>query len=214
MNEALLQQKVYRGYALAAQRIGPNFGLYRPASAINPLASGNLITTLPASFNAEDMTYGKPNKYGKATWYCLVDGTQTQVGDYLVNSTQTFFIAAMQPILPILAVECNRVLNIFRPQQQTAPGDNPYGGTTDANMTELLTAWPASVLQGSKGEKDGAVLPGDVRLPWWAILLPAFPGVTLRSADIITDDISRRYIISSAELTDLGWRCTAMQAQT
>jgi len=78
----------------------------------------------------------------------------------------------------------------------------------------LMTAWPASVLQGAKGEKDGAVLPGDVRLPWWAILLPAFPGVTLRSADIITDDIDRRFIISSAEKTDLGWRITAMQAET
>ncbi|MDE1139969.1 hypothetical protein [Paraburkholderia tropica] len=213
MDSAKLQQKVYSGYAKAAKRIGPPYDQYRPANPLDPFQGGPL-QTLYASFNAEDMTYGRPNKYGKATWYCLVDGSQTQVGDYLINGDKTYFIAAQQTILPILAVECNRTINIFRPQQQTAAGLNPYGGTIDSNQTELMSGWPASVLQGTKGDKEGAVLPGDVRLPWWAILLPAYPGVTLLTADIITDDINRRYIISSAELTDLGWRCTCMQAQT
>lgn len=214
MDAAFLQSKIYYGYAKSAQYIGPIYSLYRPTSAVNPIAPATLLGTLNASFNAMDMTYGKPNLYGKPLWYALVDGTQTAVGDYLVNDDKTYFIAAMQQTLPILAVECNRTLNIFRPQQQTQAGVNPYGGTVDDNQTELMTAWPASVLQGTKGEKDGAVLPGDVRLPWWAILLPAYPGVTLLTADIITDDIDRRYIISSAEESDLGWRITAMQAQT
>ena len=213
MDAAYLQSKIYYGYAKSAKYIGPSFQLFRPSSATNPFQYGPL-GTLNASFNAMDMTYGKPNVYGKPLWYALVDGTQTQVGDYLTNADKTYFIAAMQQTLPILAVECNRTINVFRPQQQTAAGVNPYGGTIDSNQTEIMTAWPASVLQGTKGEKEGAVLPGDVRLPWWAILLPAYPGVTLLTADIITDDIGRRYIISSAELTDLGWRITAMQAQT
>jgi hypothetical protein len=214
MDAALLQQKIYYGYGKAAQFIGPPYNLFRPTSALNPTAQQNQIGTLSASFNAQDMNYSKPNVYGKPLWYALLDGSVTQVGDYLIGCNQTYFIAAMQTTLPILAVQCTNTLNVFRPQQQTAPGVNPYGGTVDENQTELMTAWPASVLQGTKGEKDGAVLPGDVRLPWWSILLPAWPGVTLRSADIITDDINRRYIISSAEITDLGWRITAMQAQT
>jgi hypothetical protein len=208
-----LQKKVYAGYAKAALRIGPVFSLFRPSDPLNPLGFGP-IATLNASFNAEDMAYGRPNKYGKPTWYCLVDGTQTQVGDYLINATQTFFIAAMQPILPILAVDCNRTINVLRPQQQTGLGAVGYGGDIDANETPLMTGWPASVLQGTKGEKNEVNLPGDVRNPWWQILMPAFPGVVLQSADIITDDIGRRYIVSSAELTDLGWRMTAMSAQT
>lgn len=214
MDAIKIQQKIYAGYGKAAKRIGPSYDLYRPSSAANPLALVNKIATLPASFNAEDMTYSRPNKYGKPTWFCLVDGNQTKVGDYLVNADKTYFIAAMQQTLPILAVECNRTINVFRPQQQTANGLNPYGGTIDSNQTELMTAWPASILQGSKGDKEGAALPGDVRLPWWVILLPAASGTMLLTADIVTDDINRRYIISSAELTDLGWRMTAMQAQT
>ncbi|WP_318833697.1 hypothetical protein [Burkholderia cepacia] len=214
MDAAKLQTKVYKGYGKAAQRIGPLFTIYRPSSASNPISSGNIVTSLNASFNAEDMTYSRPNKYGKATWFCLVDGTQTRVGDYLSNASQTFFIAAMQQTLPILTVECNRRVNLLRPYQVSGVGETGYGGDTAAGETPLMTGWPASVLQGTKGEKNEVALPGDVRNPWWIVLLPAFAGVTLRTADIITDELSRRYIISSAELTDLGWRCTAQQAQT
>ncbi|MDE1179495.1 hypothetical protein [Paraburkholderia sp.] len=121
MDSAKLQNRVYKGYQKAALRIGPLYGVYRPSSPLDPLGLGPVVT-LNASFNAEDMTYSKPNKYGKPTWFCLVDGTQVMVGDYLINDSQTFFIAAMQPILPILAVDCNRTINVLRPQQQTAVG--------------------------------------------------------------------------------------------
>lgn len=213
MDATKLQSKVWSGYAKAAKRIGPVYQLFRPSSATNPFQYGPL-GSLNASFNAEDMTYGRPNKYGKPTWFCLVDGSQVQVGDYLTNATQTFFIAAMQPILPILAVDCNRTVNVLRPQQQTGVGAVGYGGDTDANETPLMTGWAASVLQGTKGEKNEVNLPGDVRNPWWQILMPAFPSVTIRTSDIVTDEIGRRYIVSSAELTDLGWRMTVQQAQT
>lgn len=212
MDSVKLQKKVYSGYAKAALRIGPIFNLYRPTDPLAPISSP--IASLNASFNAEDMTYGRPNKYGKPTWFCLVDGTQTQVGDYLINDDKTYFIAAQQTILPILAVDCNRTINVLRPQQQMGEGLLGYGGDTDENETPLMTGWPASVLQGTKGEKGEVNLPGDVRNPWWQMLFPAFPGVNLRTADIITDDLQRRYVISSAELTDLGWRCTSQQAQT
>ena len=213
MDSATLQQRLYKGYAKAAQYIGPSFQLFRPSSATNPFQYGPL-GTLNASFNAMDMTYGKPNVYGKPLWYALVDGTQTLVGDYLTNADKTYFIAAMQQTLPILAVECNRTINVYRAGQQATVGALPYGGNTAVAETLLMQGWPASVLQGTKGENGGVGLPGDVRLPWWAILMPAFPGVTLRAYDILTDELNNRYIISSAELTDLGWRFTALQAQT
>jgi hypothetical protein len=117
--------------------------------------------------------------------------------------------------LPILVVECNRTVNITRPQVQTAYGAvSDYEGTTAANETPLMSGWPASVLQGTKGEKGGVALPGDVRDAWCAVLLPEAPGVILRAGDLIADELGRRYIVSSAELTDLGWRITAQQGQT
>lgn len=215
MDAATLQNRIYKGYAKAALRIGYVTDQYRPSSANDPLAIGNKLASFNASFNAEDMKYGKPNKYGNPVWYGLFDGSLTQVGDYLTNSHDgTYFIAAQQTNLPILVVQCNRTINVRRPQQQTGIGAVGYGGDTTANETSLMQSWPASVLQGSKGEKSETNLPGDVKNAWWSILLPHYSGVTLRADDIITDDLAHRYVISSAELTDLGWRLTAMQAQT
>lgn len=213
MNADKLQAKVYAGYGKAAQRIGPLCQLYRPLSPTAPLA--NQLAPLYASFNAEDFSYMRPNKYAKPTWFCVADGRLLAVGDYLVDPLgKTWFIAALQTILPILAVDCNRTISMRRPQRQTGNGRLGYNGDTAANETILMSGWPASVLQGTKGEKSETNLPGDTRSPWWTVLLPAWPGVVLRSADIITDDLERRYVISSAELTDLGWRITAAQAQT
>lgn len=212
MDAAKLQTKIYKGYGLAAKRIGPLNTVYRATSAI--AAMGQTVATLNASFNAEDMTYGRPNKYGKPTWYGLFDGTLVNVGDYLVGEQGTFFVAQMQLTLPILMVQCNRTINFLRAPAPAGVGALGYGGITAANEQVLMTGWPASILQGTKGEKGDAVLPGDTKTPWWNILVPAYPGVVLRSSDIATDDLNRRYTISSAELTDAGWRLTAMQAVT
>lgn len=212
MDFAKLQSKIYAGYGKAAQRIGPPNTIYRATSAFTPMGAN--IVTLPVSFNAEDMKYGKPNKYGKPTWYGLFDGTLARVGDYLVGQQGTFFIAEMQLTLPILMVECNRTINFLRSPDPAGIGALGYNGTTTENEVALMSGWPASVLQGTKGEKGDAVLPGDARSPWWTILVPQHAGVVLRTSDIATDDLNRRYTVSSAELTDAGWRITAMQAVT
>lgn len=214
MDAATLQARIYAGYGKAALRIGYTVSQYRATSATNPTA-GAALATFPASFNAEDMGYSKPNKYGHPTWFGLFDGRLTQVGDYLKNTQDgTFFVAAQQTALPILCVQCNAVVTIKRPQQQPGVGALGYGGDTDAGESALMTGWPASILIGGKGERGAVGLPGDEKNPQWSVLLPAYGSVLLRSGDIITDDQSRRMVISSAEKTDLGWRLVAMQEQT
>jgi hypothetical protein len=177
----------------------------------SPLANAP-YAKLFVSLNAEDMGYRRPNKYGKATWFALFDARNAVVGDYLVGDRGTFFIAAMQLLLPILVVECNRVVTVFRPQVQGGVGAVEYSGTTTANQTAIMTGWPCSILQGTKGEKNETALPGDTRSPWWTILLPKADTIQILPNDIITDDLGLRYVISSTELSDLGWRLTAMTA--
>lgn len=171
---------------------------------------GNLLFTLPVSLNAEDMSYGKPNKYGKATWYALVDGTDLEVGLYFKGAGGTFFIAAMQALLPIYVVECNRTVLIARPQTQTGVGIGPYGGNTDNTQDVIVYTRPCSILLGTKGEKSEAGLPGDTRSPWVAILMP-YAGVDIRTDDTLIDDLGKRYTVSGCEQTDAGYRITAMQ---
>ena len=214
MDGATLNAKVSAGYAKAALRIGTTYHHFRPTTANTPLAAGNQLADMLVSLNADDPRYSKPNVYGKATWYAVADASQFQVGDYIVGVEGTLFVAALQQLLPIFMVDCNRVASFNRPQQQSGVGALSYGGTTAANETALAASWPCSILQDTKKYKSDVDLPGDVRDPWWAILAPTIPGVTLRNGDIMTDDLGRKYIIGSAELTDLGWRLTAQQAQT
>jgi hypothetical protein len=237
MNSAKIQARIYKAYGKAAKALGTTHKFYRPDNlAVNDSSGGFLLDddggiviadgyivpfgqpayqSISASFNSEDMKYGKPNKYGHPTWYGVFDGTNVDVGDYVIGAAGTFFVAAMQPMLPILVVECNRTASVLRPQQQTGVGAvGYYGGNTPAAEKLLMKGWPCSILQGTKGEKNEVNLPGDTRAPWWTILMPYSMGVVLRTSDIITCDLKRRYIISSAELTDLGWRISASLAVT
>lgn len=218
MDSATLQNRIYKGYAKAAQRIGPTYTLYRPSTSTNPIVPGNVIATLPASFNAEDMTYKKPNKYGHPVWYCLVDGTQTRPGDYLVNGNTTYFIAAMQLTLPIIAVDCNRRVRIGRMPPKNIPGDAGYSGVVESQETDVLgtsgtggsfvSGWPASILMGGRSDKD-SVLPSGVKSSGVVILLPPSVPIVIKESDMIQDDLGREYAIYTAEQTDLGWRIQA-----
>lgn len=211
MDGPTLQAKLYKGYGKAAKYIGFDYQQFRATSANNPLLT-TALQTLPASFTT-NFNYSAPNKYGQATWLGLFDATLCAPGDILVGEGGTFFIAAMQSTLPIYCVQTNRTVSILRVSMDAGPGLIGYGGDVPATEVPLMQGWPASVLQGTKGEANPAQLPGDVRTPWWAILMPAWPGIVFRTSDIVRDDLGRKYVISSAELSDMGWRMTAMQVQ-
>lgn len=206
-----LQRKIYRGMDRAARHVGLKYSQVRPASATNPLAVS--IGTIKAAFTP-DGSYGKPQGYGKAVWRADTDGRKLEVGDYLIGD-DTYFVVSMQPLLPIQAVKCNHTVNVTRPAQQSGIGAQPYGGTTKTTEINLMTGgWPASVLQGTKGEKSEVNMPGDTRTPWWVILLPAYSGILIENADIVTDENNQRYVVSSAEQSEFGWRLTASLAVT
>jgi hypothetical protein len=211
MDGATLQARIYAAYGKASGKIGQTYDVYRPDFIKAPL--NNLVAIVTAAFDSSPQ-YGfkAPNGYGDALWSALLDGSLTQVGDYLIGNNQTFFIAAQQSLLPIMVVECNRTVGVNRQHQQSGAGVVGYGGDTVAGQTVLMNGWPASILMGARSEKSEAGLPDSTKSPSWKILMPHFSGVTLRTNDIITDDLSRRYIISGAELTDLGWRINAIQA--
>lgn len=207
-----IRSKIWYGFGKAAAKLGFPARVYRAATAHNPVVEANHITTLPASFNAEDMGYRKPNKYGHPTWFALLDGNHTQVGDILVSEEDgTFFIAAQQTDLPILVVSCNTTADVLRVPVNANVGLQPYGGVTAAAEQALMTAWPASILLGGKGEHNDANLPADTRAGQYSILLPAVAGTQLRASDIVRDHMGRRFALMSVELTDLGWRLTARE---
>ncbi len=218
MTPELVAKKIWTGYGKAALHVGFPTAIYRPSGPTDPISNINLIATVPGAF-ALGQNFENPNRYGNATWRAMIDGNQIEYFDYLVstnmNGSQTFFVAEKQPDLPIVTVLCNMTVNVKRPAQNDGTGLQGYGGNTLATETAIMTAWPASVLQGNKGRVE-VKLPGDTYDPFWEILLPALSGVEIKSRDLIEEDVSAsapptRFVVSGAELTELGWRIRAQQ---
>lgn len=215
MDAQALQDRLSRGMGLAARRIGQVHDLHRPDGAVRPVRADTRVLRLHAAFSAEEPRFARPQGYGRALWWATLDGAAVRPGDYLRGPSGTFFVAAAQPLLPVLAVRTNRTLSASRPAAPLATGVNDYGGLVAATATTLLTGWPASVLAAGGG--GPGPLPGDARQAWWTVLLPPLPraaGVVLRASDLLGDDEGRSFVIASAEESELGWRLVAKQAAT
>lgn len=226
MNGAQINQKVLYGYAKAAEHLGTPFLLYRSATPINPISSGNLIGTILANVNVS-WDYMKNNVYGNAIFNILVDcqfandPNSAQDNDYLVGTSDpstglptnlhTYFIQAIDVDLPIKAVECNHTISIIRPAQSTGAGNLGYVGYTPSTSTTIMSNMPASVLIGGRGGNAKTKLPTDTRNPTWQVLLPNLGNVNIKVGDIIIDEVNQNYVVMDNEETELGWRLRAEQ---
>jgi len=106
------------------------------------------------------------------------------------------------------------VVNFVRPATTTTSGVGSYGGFARDDANCLLTGFPASVLNASMAGLDPTALPADVTPESWEVLLPARPGVVLRTGDLMSDDLGRNGVVAAAELSDLGWRLLVKQTTT
>jgi hypothetical protein len=210
MDQAKLADRLGRANGIAARVLGAPHDLYRPGSAMNPLDLANRVLRLPAAF-PPDLKFAKPAGYGTSLVMGVFDSSATQPGDYLAGPSGTYFIASQRPLLPVLCVLANRTVSFGRPAAPASVGANAYGGVSVASASLLAANWPASVLSNSAGQQG--LLPSDATIPTWVILLPTMP-VSLRSADLVMDDLGRNFVVASAEQSALGWRITANQAAT
>jgi hypothetical protein len=226
MKQDRLSQLIYKARGKAAQHIGGVYQVFRPAVANDPLT--NQVATLNAAFNAKDESYRRPNLPGQAIWFCDLDGNQTKSGYYLVSDDgeKKFFIAGQQPLLPIIAVECNRAVVVSRASSKTSVsgvGAVGYAGISSSNqdLVDLVgvsaqnnngqfVGWPCSILLGGHGQVS-MKLPTDSRNQGWLVMLPPSVPLNLLAGDILTDDTGRRFMIDGAEFSDTGYRLNVQE---
>lgn len=214
MDATSLQDRIHWAMNVAARLTGSRADAYRPSGASNPLSAQNRYVRLNATFTSIRGGQAQAVGYGTALWHGILDAAYTQAGDYLVRDDGVWFIAAQQRLLPVLCVQTNRVVSFSRPAAQGTTGINAYGGVTAESLVPLLEQWPASVITASTAGRPDAGLPSDASVPYSTVLMPAYAGVTLRVADLMSDDLGRTAAISAAELSDLGWRLTVKQVTT
>ncbi|CCD30303.1 Putative phage protein [Candidatus Glomeribacter gigasporarum BEG34] len=211
MDALTLQQKIYSGYAKAAQRLGLETQVFRPTQADDPFT--HPVLTLKACFNASRTTGAAP-RLGQSTWQGRFDGRQTQAGDYLWREDGAiWFIAAQALHADIACIHCDARVRIQRAQKTQTKGAVGYEGVSETPQTVLgaKAAWPASLLFGGRGQQ-GANLPtseidaGDIAL------LPVSVPIIIQPADGLIDDLGRHYRVRAAEKTEMGWRLQVYEA--
>jgi hypothetical protein len=211
-NFARIQNRIYYGYGKAAIHLGVTHDIYRSATAVNPIDSGNLIDSLLVSVD-EDLKYNKPSRYGHPTWQFLPeDGLTLQNFDFMVGSI-TYFIVDIAPtdrLSPPLCIECDNVVTITRPSNPLSAGANGYSQYQPGTATPLYTSCPAALIEYSRGDNSTSMkIPTSVKMPQYKVFLPLLGGVQLQTGDILQDANNNRYAISSVEQTTLGYRLLA-----
>jgi hypothetical protein len=205
-----IDDAIQRGRGLAAIAVGALHDLHRPKGPNLPLQGSTTIMRMPALFMPSSnrmLAYGHPLFEG------TFDASYTQPGDYLVGLQYTWFVASQAPLLPVLCVKATRTVNVARSGVTTGVGLSGYGGLQRDAMQPVLNGWPASRVSHGTG-LDRADLPADASLGGWSVLLPVLPNITLRTSDLVTDDLGRAGVVSSVELSDYGWRLLVRQAAT
>ncbi|HEX3350138.1 MAG TPA: hypothetical protein VHS58_18770 [Acetobacteraceae bacterium] len=214
MDGVQLQDLIRRGNGRAAVIAGDWCDAYRPRGVSKPLARINRFIKLPAVFTRPG---GRASLgYGEPVWAGVFDAAYTKPGDYLVRAGDnvTWFVAAQEKLLPVVCVRTNRVVGFARPGAPSAAGVNSYGGVSAATAVLLCAGWPASVLTSGTRGVDSAQLPADGKPGAWTVLLPTIAGVVFAPGDLMTDDLGRTGVISTAELSALGWRLLVRQTTT
>jgi hypothetical protein len=205
MDLARLTQIVNRARAISGQQTGESCGIYRPNGKLSPIQPNNLLSQTYAAFQAEGSGPPRAPDHGQALWWATFDASTTQVGDYLVAPSATYFIARQMDALPIQCVQTNRVVTIVRPTPTAQGGYNGFFATPGEL---ILYQWPASLLQF--GSNSNAAMPLESRLGSWVLLLPALP-VVVSAADVITDDLGSNYVAGAVEVSTLGCRIALRQ---
>lgn len=215
MTQDRIQDRFQWGMNVAARAAGASVDAYRPQDVADPLAPTNRFLRLHALFSGRMGKFLRPDGYGEPLVHGFFDSAYTRPGDYLVQPDgTTWFIASQEPLLPVLCIRTDRVVSFARAVAPSSTGVNGYGGVTATTTLPLLSNWPASVTGAAGSGQPEAGLPSDSTVPYWTVLLPAFPGVLLMPADLMTDDLGRNAVVSAAEKTALGWRLSVKQATT
>ena len=209
-----IQDRQYYALGIAARCIGASFDAYRPNGQSGPLSEACRFLRLHAAFTPTQGGLTKAGQYGTAEWHGIFDASYTRAGDYLVGGNRTFFIAVQEPLLPVLCIRANRIVTIARPAPQTRAGINAYGGYTTTGSWLLASDWPVSILGISGSGESRTGLPTDQVTPSFNLLAPKIPSVVIAPGDIVSDDLGRNIVVSTAELSDLGWRVAARLAST
>lgn len=199
---ATVQKKIWSGNGKASARIGFPCTVYRSSSMVTPLGAGNIIATnFMASFTPTP-EYTKYNKPHIPDWIGIFDAKTLQIGDWIVGAYGTFYIADIQGILPIPAVKCDVQVGIVRPSYSVS-------GPAEQSDVVIASNFPAYSFKMNQGGHSPSGFPEATEsksaTPSRIFYINSHVVAAIRKNDVVIDEVSERYAIDSATLTEFGF---------
>lgn len=202
MNGTQLQDRLYAGYGKTADKIGFPYSHYRSDTPFDPIFDGNLLDPINMALSTRTRPFEVPQQYKDAVFLMWADGRQLQQFDFLVGSSGTYYIADMQPNLPIQAVRCNHTIKVERPGYTTV-GDIVQDVELIASNIPCFTQCKRIDI---KTPQFAANTAGQAITHWDAFI--PLPNFTLKQHDIVTDESGVQYELDSPDFTNMGYVCS------
>jgi hypothetical protein len=200
MNGATVQARIYKGMGQAANHVGEAYDVYRFTSPLNPTDDLNKLPEPVMCFFAAEKRFEVPHKSKDAARYLYADGRELLRSDILAGPYGTFFVGDKQPLLPMQAVWCNDVIAIDRIAYiDSAPTPEQIAiGVPCFRQLKKVDQKPVSNTYGATNQAT-PIAEFFVYLPLdWTLI---------RQNDVVTDQTSRQYTVSSVDATEL---CTVL----
>src|SRR5206468_10175858 len=146
-----------RGYAIAADNLGDPYDWYRSPDTNAPIKQINRIGVLTAAFSETGFKFRQSPSYNKPVWSMLVNADgELQHGDYFVSreTGRTFFLSSMGLPFEPVAVLCNYLFDVKRPEYVSVPGIGGYGGAggiVESSEVPVMSGWPGRIYPKSHG---------------------------------------------------------------
>lgn len=207
MDPWTIQDRISRGMGSAARVLGETYDLFRHRGPLRPMAPENRVMQLPVMFDGGDPGYRRPRGYERAL-RATFDSVAVQVGDYMRGPRGVLFVAALPLMLRPLCVLTTAAFDVLRPQGAGFAGLNEYGGVSEDVLATMLTEWPAQML--TEGGSRQGVLPAEGGKAGFSVLLPPTP-VAIQNSDLLQDQAGTRFLVRSAEHSELGWKLLVQQ---
>lgn len=105
-----------------------------------------------------------------------------------------------------------RTIAVHRPAPQSGAGRLSYGGQVQADETPVCADIPASIQERREGGGNPTRLPGDAKVPTHHIYIPRgkLAKGTVKTGDIIIDDLEARYQVQAPYWDSLGYRLSVI----
>lgn len=219
--------------------VGHPYAVYRPTGTDLRDMSGMLRGSVKANMS-KDYNYNHAPAWDDLLWATIVDPTTLSIGDILVGPL-TYYVASMDPFLPLSCVRCNGLVDLLRVNSQLAdkagvpgmgdalpsqPGSDGvyFGSTTEpisagqpgAGEVTLGFSVPACLVANAGRATGSGQLPDDAPGPArWRIYVPAsvFGQGSIVDRDVVRDAEGHRYYVSSAQWSEMGYRLETIRLE-